>query len=336
MTIQEVQTLYFDKKALREPSRKLRRVDGGDLRWYYSIEDGQILWFISVTSLLSATMPMGEHLLKWYADRGMEKALAERDEKAAYGTAMHVACEKVALDKFSLDYQSVCEFLLRHGVATSYANQLQKDTLSFAQFCKDYEVRPLAVEVLLSNKELGLAGACDLVCEMTFNRKRIIAMIDMKSGRKGFWEEAEIQLHAYKRLWESEFPDVTIDKVFSWSPKDWTSSPTYNFKDQSNSNNANKLDHLLAIFRLSGVEKPKPHIEFSGEIGLGDTLNDKFRVLSIEDYIVQNESYFREYIEVGVSDDEDSQEYILVDEEFVESPFGDTEKKSVKTNYLDF
>lgn len=331
LTIQEVKTMYFDKQALREPVRKLRRIDGGDIRWYYTIENGEIIWMISVTSLISSTMPMGEQLIKWIADRGYEQAKKERDEKARYGTAMHIAFGKFLLGKFDLNYTAIVQFLLNEGVPVSYANQLQKDVLSFAQFCNDYDVKPLAVEILLSDTDLGLAGACDLVCQMTVSRKRVIAMLDFKSGRKGFWEEAEIQLQAYKTLFENEFPDITIERLYNWSPKDWIKSPTYNLVDQTDKRSGQKLEHMIELFRLSGVQKPSPRIEVRGSIGLGMSLNDKFRVIDFEQFIKETDDYFRQYINIpNVSVAEDVP--FLTDDEVVESPFN----FDVKTNYLDF
>lgn len=335
LTIKEIQALYFDKTALREPLRKLRRVDGGDLRWYYTIENDEIVWFISVTSLLTATMPMSEHLLKWIADRGIEKANQERDEKAAYGTAMHIACERYLLDKFNLKYDEVCAFLYENSVPLKYANQLQKDILSFAQFCMDRDVKPLAVEIMLSDTELRLAGACDLVCQMTFNGKKIIALVDMKSGRKGFWEESEIQLHAYKQLFEKEFDDIKIDKVFSWSPKDWISTPTYNLKDQTNSSNADKLSHLLEIFKISNPPKPSPRIMVDGTIRLGEPVGNKFKVIDLEDYIRFNDNYFTSHIPVKEMIEPTKVDYLTDDDIEVENPFDVLQPKK-EINYMDF
>lgn len=332
ITIEEVRAMYFDADALREPFRKLRRIDGGDLRWYYTIENDEIIWFISVTSLIKSTMPTSPYLIKWMVENG-ENAEIIRDEKANYGTAMHIAISNYLLGKFNLRYSSVVEFLMQNGVSTHYTKQLQKDVLSFAQFCNDYDVKPLAIEIMLSNIELGLAGACDLVCQMTVNRKRVVAMLDFKSGRKGFWEDHEIQLHAYKRLFESEFRDVIIEKLFNWSPKDWVKEPTYNLKDQTNSQSGKKLDYLVELFRLSGNKKPSSQIEVVGEIGLGMAVNDKFRIVDFEQFIRENDEYFNQYIPIA------STSPFLTDDDIeveVESPFGSPELAAKQEDFLDF
>jgi len=351
LTIEEVKALYFDADALREPTRKLRRIDGGDLRWYYTVENDEIFWFISVTSLIKSTMPTSPQLLKWMIENG-ENAEIIRDEKASYGTAMHIAIGKYLLGSFNLEYKAIKEFLAINNVDSGYATQLQKDVLAFAQFCNDNDVKPLAIEVMLSDFESGVAGACDLVCQMTFNRKRIVAMIDFKSGRKGFWEDQEIQLHIYKRLFESEFTDIRIEKLFNWSPKDWTKEPTYNLKDQTEAKSAKKIDCLIELFKLSNNQKPSPRIDVFGEIGLGMTVNDKFRIMDLEKFIRENDEYFNQFITIPtstpgrISRPQNGSVVVtenvpfLTDDDVpfdeVESPFGSPEPAVKQDDFLDF
>ena len=43
-----------------------------------------------------------------------------------------------------------------------YADDFKKDILAFAQFMKDTDLKPLAIEIVLTNPEDGYAGAIDL------------------------------------------------------------------------------------------------------------------------------------------------------------------------------
>src|SRR3546814_20574386 len=40
-----------------------------------------------------------------------------------------------------------------------------------------------------------------------------------------------IHLEAERELWEENFPDLPLDAAYNWSPKEWTSTPSYNLKD---------------------------------------------------------------------------------------------------------
>src|SRR5690606_18783260 len=98
----------------------------------------------------------------------------------------------------------------------------KRDVLALAQFIREHNVRPLGVEVCLASDEMGVAGTIDLPCKMTVMQDgdwgevyksgprkgetkitkapvEVTAIVDFKSGMKGFWESHEIQLHLYRR-----------------------------------------------------------------------------------------------------------------------------------------
>lgn len=264
MTSEEIRAVYFNADALREPSYKVYQLNTDGYRYYYRFgEDGQPEFFPSVTTMLRQVTPTSPGLIDWMLAKGSrEAANEERDIAAAYGTFMHGEFEKLIVAR-RYDFDAVPSALLtymeRESVPESLFPQwlvkVRKDVLAFAQWMKSYNVKPLAVEIGLVHPEHRYAGCVDLVCELTSGGKTYTAIVDFKSGRKGFYEEHELQLHLYKAMWEANFPDVPIDKVYNFSPKDWRTGPTFNFKDQTDSVNAEKLPHLLALAKIEDEKR---------------------------------------------------------------------------------
>ncbi len=131
----------------------------------------------------------------------------------------------------------------------------------------------MAVELILWHPTDMYAGALDLVAELDFGKGRINAIIDLKSGKKGFYESHEIQLHAYWQMFNIHFPNINIIKLFNWSPKDFKGvTPTYNLKDQTESKNAEKLPYLVNLARIEDAKRTNTISVVSGKIDLAKGL----------------------------------------------------------------
>lgn len=277
MTVEEMTAMFFDG-ALIEPPYKVWQLNSKGHRYYYKFDDnGTPEFYPSVTTILSQTMPKSDFLIKWIAERGIEEAERYKAERAAYGTFMHAQFEKLIinrvydLDGLKADLKDYIENNKLPADFIYYADDLKKDILAFAQFVIDYDVRPLAVEIALVHPEYKYAGMIDLPCTMLAkpgSNDYINAIVDFKSGRKGFHEEAEIQLHLYKMMWNENFPDIPIERVYNFSPKDWRKKPTYNLKDQSDSPNAKKIPYLLELAAIEDEKRDNTFTAVSGEISL--------------------------------------------------------------------
>ena len=183
---------------------------------------------------------------------------------AAYGTFMHCEFEKLIINR-RYDFDSVPAALLGYmerenlpeKVFSEWLPKVRKDVLAFAQFIKDWNVKPLAVEIGLYHPKYHYAGCPDLPCVMTDPKtgKSFVAIVDFKSGRKGFYEEHELQLHLYREMWNVHYPETPVARVFNFSPKDWRKAPTYNLKDQTDSVNAKKLPYLLALATIEDEKR---------------------------------------------------------------------------------
>ena len=301
MTAEEMKALFFDSTALIEPGYKLFQLNSNGQRYYYLFDDtGTPKFYPSVTTILSQTLPKSPFLINWIAEKGIEEAERYRDERAAYGTFMHAAFEELLINRvYDLDglKDKLKAYIENKSLPNDfiyYADQLKKDVLAFAQFITDYDVKPLAVEIALAHP-IGYAGMIDLVCTMLVrpgSNERINAIVDFKSGRKGFYEEAEIQAHFYKKMWEENYPDTSIERVYNFSPKDWRKNPTYNLKNQTDSPNALKIPALLELASIENEKKDNVFTVVSGVIDLDSdsNLNENITSLTLSDLVKSKKS----------------------------------------------
>lgn len=265
MTVEEIRAVYFNADALKEPAYRLFQLNSDGHRYYYRFNDaGEPEFYPSVTTLLKQVMPTPPALLDWMIANGKDGSTEKRDLAAAYGTFMHGEFEKLIINR-RYDFDSVPAAMLAYmerenlpeKVFAEWLPKIRKDVLAFAQFIKDWNVKPLAVEIGLYHPQFHYAGCLDLPCVMTDPKtgKSFVAIVDFKSGRKGFYEEHELQLHLYREMWNVHYPETPVTRVFNFSPKDWRKSPTYNLKDQTDSANAKKLPYLLALATIEDEKR---------------------------------------------------------------------------------
>lgn len=297
MTVEEMTAMFFDEKTLIEPPYKVWQLNSKGHRYYYRYDDaGNPEFFPSVTTILSQTLPKAPHLINWIANKGIEEAEQYKAERAAYGTFMHAQFEELIINRvYNLDglKAKLKDYIDNNKLPSDfiyYADDLKKDVLAFAQFVFDYDVKPLAVEIALVHPVYNYAGMIDLPCTMLAkpgSKEYINAIVDFKSGRKGFYEEAEIQLHLYKMMWNENFPDVPIERVLNFSPKDWRKKPTYNLKDQTDSPNAQKIPYLLELAAIEDAKRDNTFTAVTGAICLDEKpdLNDNVTPLTLAELI---------------------------------------------------
>ena len=291
MTVEQMQCMFFDKTALIEPPYKVWQLNSKGHRYYYRFDENvQPEFFPSVTTILSQTLPKSQFLIEWIASKGIDEAERYKAERAAYGTFMHAQFEELIINRvYNLDdlkgkLKTYIEVNRLPDDFIYYADDLKKDVLAFAQFVIDYDVRPLAVEIALVHPYYKYAGMVDLPCTMKrspCSDERITAIVDFKSGRKGFYEDAEIQLHLYKMMWNVTFEDYPVTHVFNFSPKDWRKKPSYNLKDQTNSPNAAKIPALLEIAAIEDEKRDNIFTAVSGSINLDEMNNFADNVISL-------------------------------------------------------
>lgn len=316
MTVEQIKAEFFNDDALQEQPEAVYRLDSSGHRYYYTFdENGEPIFYVSVTTLIKQTLPTSPQLIKWISDMGYEESQRYASERASYGTFMHSQIAELIINR-KYDLNKLRERLVKYieteqlpSDFINYADDFKKDLLAFAQFMKDVELKPLAIELVLTNPEDGYAGAIDLAAEITIEEKgyfgevyktgsnagqpketkqkrRIRAIIDFKSGRKGFFPEHEVQLHAYMKMWNMHFEAFPIEKVFNWSPKDWRGKvPTYNVKDQTDSKNAQKLPYLVELAKIEDEKRDNTIISCSGIIDIDCGLESNIMELSLAEVV---------------------------------------------------
>jgi hypothetical protein len=297
VTREEMQAVFFDTNALRVPSYRLYQLNAKGERFYYYIgDDGEPVFHPSVTTILGKVMPANPFLEKWKADLGWEQANAYTLERANYGTFLHKTIEEILISgvcDLSTIKGELAKYIEREQLPSTFINYIEdikKDVLAFAQFVIDYDVKPLCIEESLYSSR-GYAGCIDMVCTMKptpKSKESIVAMVDFKSGRKGFYESHVHQLYLYKDMWLENFPDLPIQSVFNWSPKDWRKSPSYNIKCQDDAIDPRITANLLDQYTL----RKKNNFELtivSGVIDLksGDISNN-YRTISLAELVKEH------------------------------------------------
>lgn len=291
LTAEEMYAVYLNSDALKEPPYRLYRLNEAGHRYYYRFEGDIPVFYPSVTTLIRQTTPTSPFLIQWMVQNG-DAATEKRDMAAAYGTFMHIQFERLVITRqYDLDKadDALREYMERENIPDKYffdwKDRIRKDILAFAQFLKDYDVKPLAIEIALVHPRWKFAGAIDLPCEMTWKKKRVIAIIDFKSGRNGFYEDHELQLGLYKMMWDETYPDKECEMIFNFSPKDWRTAPSYNLKNQTDSPNLAKLPHLLALAAIEDEKRENTVTYCDGVVDLDGDLSGNIHSLSLAELI---------------------------------------------------
>lgn len=291
MTGEEMKTMFFDSAALVEPPYRVFQLNSSGHRYYYKFDDeGNPEFYPSVTTIISQTVPKSKHLIEWIAKTGIHQSESYKMERAAYGTFMHGIFERLVIERtYNLDNlkNELKLYIQTNSLPDDFiynADELKKDILAFAQFMIDYDVRPLAVEIALVHPHYKFAGMIDLPCSMLEKIggiERINAIVDFKSGKKGFYEDHEIQLGFYRELWNVNFKNKKIDRIFNFAPKDWRKKPSYSLADQTNSVNIKKVPYLLELAAIEDSKKSNVFTAISGVINLDGNTDFNENILSL-------------------------------------------------------
>lgn len=270
---------------------RLWRFDKAADRYYFKMQDGKaVRGYLSVTSFVSKSLGIGDGLFQWATNVGKDYAEAYAGMRAAYGTLMHEVIVDIMRSGEGDFYQladiglNVALDLGYKYAAEDWANDLPKDVAAFLTFAQEKEFELMAAEIPVSSDRYGLAGCIDMVGSMKFGRGRVNCIVDLKSGRKGFYDEHRLQLHAYRIIWNdlfSELHDVT--HVFNWAPNNWKKKPTYKLENQTDHLFKNTIRQRLAIAEGEGwIKPPTGYFQLEGKFSIDAfDINEHLKMVEI-------------------------------------------------------
>jgi len=150
---------------------------------------------------------------------------------------------------------------------------LQNDFAAYFTWKKEYEVKVIASEVAVYNTDWKICTPLDLVVELSFNRKRIIANVNVKSGTSGYsGKDYSLQVVMELMLWNNYIKSFGEDiakkynmtGTFTLSPKDRDRSPgNYNFsKNYAGEHSIEEVNHVVNGCLLNKLYEPKGKLRF--------------------------------------------------------------------------
>ncbi len=305
-----------------EPPRRMYRINSGNGRLYFCInDDGTVSTYVSATTFVRSVSPTPKHLMDWMLEKGKQEYQRILNSSAEYGTTLHYLCAQLMIDgKYDLDMvdKIIEPFALQEGFrywTLDWADELKSDMLAFTKFVQDYEVEPLGIEMVLASDKYGVAGALDYFAYINIEveglsttdffqsgarkgqpkpikiKKRVLAIIDVKSGRKGFTQDHALQLAIHRQALIESFPEYENEEIylFNWSPKEWKSEPSYNLKDQTNEIDLTLLPHYSEIARIQELKKDRNMKLFNGVIDISrpDKLQENVSYLPLKEYLIK-------------------------------------------------
>ncbi len=296
MKIEQVNTEWYDDNAIRLPNYKVGRVTFAQGRSYFRInEDGTLAMpfrlYTSLTTTISQSLPDSPFLLDWKLSLGKAESERYTRMKADYGTLMHEQIGVFIKCGGSWDLESaeevVKQYTAKHSLSypeiSNWPRDLQKDMMAFGVFYDERRVKPLGLEYVLLSKT-GFGTPIDLVCELDTDKGRKRAVINFKSGRKGFYESHEIQMEFERQLWNENFPDMECEIACNWAPNDWRTKPSYRLKEWSG-DVSEELPHIigLAEIRYARRAENRKYKVFSGDANGGGNIEE----MSVREYVMK-------------------------------------------------
>lgn len=286
--ISEVLPDIVNLKGIESPYR-LFRYDKADDRYYFRYQGQTAIGYLSMTSFLHKVLPTSPFLIQWMMKNGEDGAAYLRDMRAEYGTTLHIISTELELKRngsFDEIRRTAYDRAIELGYkseAMEWESEMVNDIFSYIIFTKEREVETIAAEFPICSDEYGLAGCIDRVIRLKFDGKMVNAILDLKSGRKGFWSSHRAQLHGYMKMWNDQFGHIfPVTHCFNLSPaaNSITAKTKYKLENQTDACLDGETipikehihDFLKQAKNRGMINPPMSHLELRGAFSL-DTFN---------------------------------------------------------------
>lgn len=260
----------FLGNGMLQPKEKLFRFDSPVSRYYYRFPAAGVeIPYMGATGVVDRETNIrdADQLIKWYAKHG-ELAYLLAKVAAAYGTQLHITIADFHRNGMKADFDMVEIESLKAAKEGGFAFEMDKwgyhlprNLAAWIQFCEERQVEVLAVEYPVWDDSVSVATLCDIYCEMTFDKRRGRAIINIKKGyldadkedeNKTFYPAQDLQLQIERRLWQKSLGAAQpVDWVFNWSPNNWRDQPTYTLKNWTDTKYPPAvLEHILQRVKM--------------------------------------------------------------------------------------
>jgi hypothetical protein len=180
----------------------VKRVDRGRSHFYV---DGNDKHIPGVTTILDKGIPKPQ-LITWAANATAEGAVNNWDSLSDLPVAArHKALQNIRYEVTNTAknkgtaVHSYAEQIVQGQQVTDIPDQLRPYIENYVAFIDAWKLDPILVEVVIVNYTLGYAGTLDLIADITgLSGERERWLLDIKTGEKGIYAEAALQLSAYR------------------------------------------------------------------------------------------------------------------------------------------
>ena len=300
------------------PTPVFRRLSLDGNRYYYRLlEDGSVKIYASGTNLINdGYADNKDTLMQW---KELQKLMGQNPKDvteyaADKGTIMHFLYEQYLKGRdMYLRRSFIIKLLEESDLRISKKNMdrfkssvedlddMIERLVRFAKFCTDYELRPMAIEKILSCEQYEVASPIDLIAEIyeektvegyfgevyqkntkdkkkgdpKLSTKKIkekkIVIIDFKSG--DMHNSQILQLELYRRM-VKEWYNIDVDGIYNFSPKS-ESSKKYTFRERSGSKEIKKADCVFMQGMINHQNKDKKFKTYKGCLNIKNSFKEE-------------------------------------------------------------